>query len=242
MTVILSDLNVTEEQRQAEKSLDIIAYDLYYKRISEDEARKKFNKLLKRYCDNGVFSKTDIKNLSHRADRDKGDLIKFGIRLINTHLNENKYFLIFFDKRVKVKYPEARWEYWGADFETVYLIANFHERKDTANFPDYKIFINDKLKFVFDLKVFKTKFHWFKRYNLNKYINNGVKPSEIVVRGENNHYYIYSIKAVEFLLKQKFILWEGKYIIKVSPYGGDGMINLKNLIKNELVNDIGILE
>jgi len=232
-------VNVTEEQLHIEKKHQDIVELYVSQEITEEEGNKRIGSLLKKAYKDGVFTRTDIKSYNQRRDPPSSENgirphIQFAMDLRNSHIKEKKT-VEHFVSSLEMKGYEADYESFGTDDNGYVMIANFWDRYDTPNRPDYRVLWNGTWKNV-EAKNFNGRI-WLKVSNLKKY----KEWKSCIVIGFNGLYYLFSRKTVIHLLdnaKGGFTNVRGKPSVVITTNGDNAHFSLKKLIEIDAVKSV----
>ena len=219
---------VTSEQLQAEKEIEEIVFKWLKGEISQGEAEKLAIEKFDFYMKIEVFSSKDKKSFLYRRDADNPRKITtFFKDIIISQYNERQvmedYRDIYEEKfGIKIEVEEVGTVNKGL------MIANFWDRKNSPNKPDYKFWTKNNLenKIYCETKYFKN-IQMFKIENLRMYKD----YSSYLVVGLPSRLIIYSCLAIEYLLTRtdQICKWHGKPSIKVTERYSP--LNLEELSK-----------
>jgi len=229
---------MTEEQNCREKEINNIVELYTSNNLSYKEGNKQMGDLINDAEEEGLFSSEDICNYNERKDSNKSKYgprshIKFAMDLKKGHREEKKTFQHFFTWMRDIKGEKITYKLLGSDDKGLVMIANFKERDDNPNRPDYEINWNGKIANV-EIKNFFDMI-WLKINNLRKYKE---WESYMVIKS-NGIYYFFSKKTSDYLLKNipdyGPIEIRGKKSIVITPDGSNAHFSLQKMFDLGLV-------
>lgn len=232
-------ISTTEEQLNKEKEVQDIA-DLYdFTNLSHDDADEKISDLISNALKQHIFSSEDIYNYNQRRDAKDNvygirSHIKFAMDLKKWNKEEEITFN-YFIKWMKSKGKKINYKLLGSDGKGYVIIANFKERQDSPNKPDYEIDWPCDSSSL-EVKNFGKRI-WLKIDNLKKYRE---WESYIAMRF-NGNYYFFSKNISAYLLKNMPyppVIIHGKKSIIITENGKNAHFSLQKIFSEGLVKQM----
>ncbi|KKM61884.1 hypothetical protein LCGC14_1527200 [marine sediment metagenome] len=219
---------VTVEQLSAEREIEKLVFAWVRGEISQEEAEEKSNS----YVNSGVFSNRDKRGFLYRRDLINPRKITTFLRdIIISHYNEEQViddYRDYYEKKFGIKVEK---EEIGTTSKGL-IIANFKNRKNSPNQPDYRLWgENDfKNKFYCEAKCFRG----IQRLKIDNLRMCNSSFSYLVV-GIPSRLVVYLPSTIKYLLTQvdQFGKCYGKRCIEISE--NNSPINLQDLSKQRKV-------